>query len=365
MNVKARRAQAREIVKQTGRIWDVADAEGRDLTDEERAEVEAKLGAVESLGKSIDTWEELNRPDSRLSDVAVADPMSTFGRGAPGDVFVKSQGYQKIRGPREPLLALVLGAGGGQGDPARGNPVQPGYGRGAGADGRSPRRRADPVPVADGGRRDPERPDQLEQGQGAGQETVASAGSIGVVAEGAEKPEASLEFDEVDEPVKKIASFLPVTDELLSDAPIDSDLPEQPPVPVRSHGGGGAAPKRGWEQPQLPRVAWAGACRQPVRSLDRRCAELGGSHLRGADGCEAVIPRAGRDHPQPGRLGRAAAAQGHHRELHRWLSVRHRLARAGGNPVGQEGRRHDQAIEENLALVGAFGTAAQLSGAVG
>src|SRR5688500_13830238 len=49
-------------------------------------------------------------------------------------------------------------------------------------------------------------------------ETVASAGSIGVVPEGGEKPEAALEFDEVDEPVKKIASFLPVSDELLSDA---------------------------------------------------------------------------------------------------------------------------------------------------
>ena len=50
-------------------------------------------------------------------------------------------------------------------------------------------------------------------------ETVASAGSIGVVPEGAEKPQGALEFDEVDEPVKKIASFLPVSDELLSDAP--------------------------------------------------------------------------------------------------------------------------------------------------
>ena len=40
-----------------------------------------------------------------------------------------------------------------------------------------------------------------------------------MVAEGAEKPEAALEFDEVDEPVKKIASFLPVSDEMLSDTP--------------------------------------------------------------------------------------------------------------------------------------------------
>jgi HK97 family phage major capsid protein len=50
-------------------------------------------------------------------------------------------------------------------------------------------------------------------------ETVASAGSIGVVAEGGEKPEAALEFSEIDEQVRKVASFLPVSDELLSDAP--------------------------------------------------------------------------------------------------------------------------------------------------
>lgn len=49
-------------------------------------------------------------------------------------------------------------------------------------------------------------------------ETVADAGSIGTVAEGGVKPEADLEFDTVDTPVRKIASFLPVSDEMLSDA---------------------------------------------------------------------------------------------------------------------------------------------------
>lgn len=38
-------------------------------------------------------------------------------------------------------------------------------------------------------------------------------------AEGAAKPESSLEFDAVDESVKKIATFLPVSDEMLEDAP--------------------------------------------------------------------------------------------------------------------------------------------------
>jgi HK97 family phage major capsid protein len=50
-------------------------------------------------------------------------------------------------------------------------------------------------------------------------ETVADPGSIGTVDEGALKPEATLTFDEVDEPVRKVASFLPASDEMISDAP--------------------------------------------------------------------------------------------------------------------------------------------------
>jgi len=49
-------------------------------------------------------------------------------------------------------------------------------------------------------------------------ETLATSGAAGV-AEAAAKPESSLEFDGVDASVKKIATFLPVTDEMLEDAP--------------------------------------------------------------------------------------------------------------------------------------------------
>lgn len=49
-------------------------------------------------------------------------------------------------------------------------------------------------------------------------ESVATSGAAGVPESGA-KPESTLEFDATDEPVKKIATFLPVTDEMIEDVP--------------------------------------------------------------------------------------------------------------------------------------------------
>jgi len=54
-------------------------------------------------------------------------------------------------------------------------------------------------------------------------------GGAGMVSEGSAKPEVALEFQAADAPVRKIAAWLPVTDEIMSDAPtlrgyIDSRL---------------------------------------------------------------------------------------------------------------------------------------------
>ena len=48
------------------------------------------------------------------------------------------------------------------------------------------------------------------------QETLFGNGAA-TVAEGGLKPESAFAFDNVDEPVRKIATFLPVTDEMLED----------------------------------------------------------------------------------------------------------------------------------------------------
>lgn len=49
-------------------------------------------------------------------------------------------------------------------------------------------------------------------------ESVQTNGAAGVPESG-QKPESALEFDATDEPVKKIATFLPVTDEMIEDVP--------------------------------------------------------------------------------------------------------------------------------------------------
>jgi HK97 family phage major capsid protein len=46
---------------------------------------------------------------------------------------------------------------------------------------------------------------------------VTNTNAAAFVAEGADKPESTIVFDQVDEPVRKVATFLPVSDEMLED----------------------------------------------------------------------------------------------------------------------------------------------------
>lgn len=220
MNVKVMRERAQEIAEQTREFWTRADAEGRGLTDSERAEVEANLGAIKNLTKSIDTWNELTKNDGGVRELFV-DPSAGLGRGAPGDAFVKSEGYRKISdpagrasrwssGPVEvPYQAKAMLLEGSLGSPEAGSAlVQPDVQQGIKPTLFERLTVADLIPNT------PTTSNKVR----VLVESVAT-NAAGVVAEGGEKPESTLEFDEVDEPVRKIATFLPVSDELLSDAP--------------------------------------------------------------------------------------------------------------------------------------------------
>ena len=74
-------------------------------------------------------------------------------------------------------------------------------------------------------------------------EGTALSGAAGV-AEAGTKPESTIAMSEVVEPVKKIATTLPISDEFLEDAPIDPVVSERQAVAVREHRGGAAAAPR-------------------------------------------------------------------------------------------------------------------------
>ena len=200
-------------------IWRSADTQGRGLLPAERGEVERLIAEIESekaMRGALDGNGNGNYDRG----------LEGFGGGGPGDLFVKSAGYQQIRDPAQrpqrfssgivevssaPLAgkATLLesttgGPGGGLTPPA----YEPGI----------VSKLFEPLGVAD------------VFGSSA---TVASqiryviegtaTSAAGGVAEGAEKPESTLAFSEAVEPIRKIATFLPASDEMLEDAPSIQD----------------------------------------------------------------------------------------------------------------------------------------------
>ena len=146
------------------------------------------------------------------------DPDATVG-GGPGDVFIQSAGYKQIQRPDQrpqqwssgpvevPLqmkgTLLESGAGG-----PGGGLTPPYYQPGAVS------KLLEPLGVADLFGVSQTTASQVRY-VNEGTATNAAAG----VAEGALKPESTLAYSEVVEPVKKIATLLPVSDEMLEDAP--------------------------------------------------------------------------------------------------------------------------------------------------
>ena len=238
-------ALAREVQS----IYQQADREHRRLTRDEESQVVGLLDKARkaqviegkmALANHGVAW-------NPLADVTGAGPVMQAGYagGGPGDVFVQSSGYKAIQrsdarpqswssGPVEvPLLMkgtlLETGAGG-----PGGGLVPPAYEPGIVS------KLFEPLGVRD----------LFGSSQTTGSqlryvvEGTATSGAAGV-AEAGLKPESTLAYSEVVEPVKKIATLLPVSDEMLEDAPIDPVLPERQAQPVRQHrGGAAAAPRR-------------------------------------------------------------------------------------------------------------------------
>lgn len=216
-------------------IWKKADEEERDTTMEERGEVEEKLKAIDTLKSRKDELEqaiaverEVIQIGNRIGAEDGKSEQQQQQRREPvraksfGQQFVEADGYKRVKEKgfagswKTGLIDLETKATLLEGD----NPLLEGGTPGTGGwlVPLDQRPGVQPIlfqrlTVAD----------LFASGQTSSnainyvQETLAD-NNAAVVPEGGSKPESALEFDNVQEAVKKIATFLPVSDEMLEDA---------------------------------------------------------------------------------------------------------------------------------------------------
>jgi HK97 family phage major capsid protein len=201
-------------------IWDAADRAGRELTPDERSHMEELVVATKSQHSIEKQIRELD-PGS-VSFVTRQDGGAAIS-GGPGDVFVKSAAYQRISdasgrgqqwstGPVEvskSQFTLLKGTilettAGGPG----GGMVPPLYEPGVVS------KLFEPLGVRDVFGQSTTTASQVRYVV----EGTALSGPAGV-AEAGTKPESTIAMSEVVEPVKKIATTFPISDEFLEDAP--------------------------------------------------------------------------------------------------------------------------------------------------
>ena len=200
--------EARAIVRE-------AEDSGRDLTSSEKGEVEALLDLAAERKSSEDKRAQVENLSRDLAGGVNTPTSGEFGGGAPGDIFVKSAGYKSIRdpgsrgqtfstGPVEVELqtkGTLVSTPGTALTPAE---YQPGV----------VQTLFQPLYVADLLGSGTTNASQIRY---VTESTATNAAEA--VSEGSAKPESTLAFSEVTEPVRKIATFLPTSDEMLEDAP--------------------------------------------------------------------------------------------------------------------------------------------------
>ncbi len=208
------------ILKRARDIMDFAAGEDRQLTDEEARQVKALHARAKDWAA---TEKEIHAISGGGGSEVIPGDGSPHSTGlAPGTAFVQSEGYKKIADPATrgsrwssgaielPLQTKAAVLEGDLDSPGVGAALaQPDVRPGIQPTLFQPPTVADLIPSAQ----------TTTNKVRVIVETTADPGAIGTVAEGGTKPEATLEFDEVDEPVRKIASFLPISDEMLADAP--------------------------------------------------------------------------------------------------------------------------------------------------
>jgi HK97 family phage major capsid protein len=201
-------------------MWARAEREGRDLTAAEHNTMQELVDAAKSQHQIEQKMREIGGGGPCFATVPT-DPNNSFAGGGPGDVFVKSAAYQKIAdpsgrgqtwstGPVQVSSGQLLTKGTlletGAGGPG-GGLVPPAYQAGV------VEKLFEPLGVADVFATSNVTASQVRYVV-EGTATNAAAG----VAEAGLKPESTIALSETTEAIRKIATVLPVSDELLEDA---------------------------------------------------------------------------------------------------------------------------------------------------
>jgi HK97 family phage major capsid protein len=206
------------------KIADTAAAEGRGMTEAERGRVSTLLAEAEGFKSRIAGLEENETIRAAIDEMNGPAPdqdaeQPAAGAKSIGDVFVKSEAYTALR--------EGLGNGNLSGNWKSGAIELPGFGTKT-----TVTEAASPViqPQVEGGivqaaavaLRPLTVADLLMQGTTTSatvrylQETT-NTNAAAATDEGAAKPESVITFTQIDEPVRKVATFLPVSDEMLED----------------------------------------------------------------------------------------------------------------------------------------------------
>jgi HK97 family phage major capsid protein len=211
--------KAADQIREMEAIWARADADGRELSPYERKDMEERLLRI----KSAQQLEQFGGPMTAVGQGAFFTAM-----GDPGSRFIESDGYKSIRtGRGESFSSGLIEVG--PALSAKGTLLEgtgaPGTGTAGGLLG-APQ----VVPGVVGKLFQPLTLEDLLLSGQATTNTVryavqgtATSGAAGV-AEGGTKPESTLAFSTIDEPVKKVATSIVISDEALEDAPTVQQL---------------------------------------------------------------------------------------------------------------------------------------------